>query len=152
MKQILLTTIAAIISLSALAQTNATLVKSGSNYILGDKFLTDKQVGNLYQQKCPEAYQIYKSAKACTAAGCTLVGLGGLELVGIAAYNRALDPKSLTVGASIGTIVTCTGLIVVLCAPLKYSKAVDVYNEKTGTQFTLEPYIGSSEVGLAIKW
>jgi len=152
MKKTLLAIIAAIISLSALAQTNATLVKTGSNYVLGDQFLTEKQVGKLYEQKCPEAYSIYKSAKACITAGCTVVGIGGAEIIGIAAAGGGLSSKGSAVGYSIGTIITCTGLIVVLCAPLKYSKAVDVYNERTGSQFTIAPFVGTSEVGLAIKW
>lgn len=146
-----------LIALSVNAQfvntdSTATLVKRGNVYVLGDKYLTQKQVGTLYQQQCPEAYTKFRSARACTIAGATVVAMGGLEIVGVSAFYRALNSKKRAVAYSVGSIVTGIGLIVMLCAPLKYSKAVDIYNDKNIKVLSLSPYVSPSEVGIALNW
>lgn len=145
------------ITLAASAQSfvrnpNASLVKTGGTYILGDQFLTEKQVGQLYEAQCPEAFAKYKSAKACIIAGSTVVALGGVELVAVGACRKIISHKKQPLAYSVGSIVTGTGLIVMLCAPLKYNKAVDVFNSRNQRTMTLVPSVGADGVGLALQW
>ncbi len=137
---------------SFLHDTTSTLVRLSSHYMLGDQYLTIKQVGQLYETQCPEAFAKYKSAKACTVAGATVFAIGGLEIVGVSAFYRALNSRTRPIAYSIGSIVAGTGLIVMLCAPLKYMKAVDIYNERKTYELTLVPSAGVDGIGLAIRW
>lgn len=137
---------------SFLNDTTSTLVKMGGIYMLGSTALTSKQVGQLYQAQCPAAYAKYKSARACTAAGATVFAIGGLELVAIGACNRIISTKKLPLAYSFGSIISGTGLIVMLCAPLKYNKAVDVYNDRHNYQLTIAPSVGTDGVGIALRW
>lgn len=137
---------------SFLHDTTSTLVRLSGHYVLGDTYLTIKQVGQLYENQCPDAFAKYKSAKACTAAGATVFALGGLEIVGVTAFSGALNSRTRPVAYSIGSIVASTGLIVMLCAPLKYMKAVDIYNERKTYKFTFVPSAGADGIGLAIRW
>lgn len=133
-----------------LNDTTSSIVKVGSTYMLGTSPLTTKQVGMLYQAQCPEAYKRYRSARACTAAGITVMSIGALELAAVGALLPST--RELPTYYAIGSVISGTGLIVLLCAPLKYSKAMDIYNARHNYRLTLSPSISSDGVGLALQW
>ena len=158
MRKFILLFFAIALAASSMAQnaflndTTSSIVKVGSTYMLGTTPLTTKQVGMLYQAQCPEAYKRYRSAHACTIAGATVFALGGLEIAGISIGRKALNSRTRSAAYSIGSAVCGTGLIVMLCAPLKYSKAVDIYNARHNYQLTLSPSVSADGVGLALQW
>lgn len=158
MRKFILVFFAIALAASSMAQnaflndTTSSIVKVGSTYMLGTTPLTTKQVGMLYQAQCPEAYKRYQSARACTIAGATVFALGAAEIAGVGACWKMISQKKLPLAYSVGSIVTGTGLIVMLCAPLKYNKAVDIYNARHNYQLTISPSLSSDGVGLALQW
>lgn len=158
MRKFILVFFAIALAASSMAQnaflndTTSSIVKVGSTYMLGTTPLTTKQVGMLYQAQCPEAYKRYKSARACTAAGITVMSIGAVELAAVGALWRTIPTRELPTYYAIGSVISGTGLIVLLCAPLKYAKAVDIYNARHNYQLTLTPSISSDGVGLALQW
>lgn len=136
------------------------ITKSGGNYYLGDKRLTDEQYCDFIRTNCRDAWDSYNSGNKLWKAGWSLFGVGlGLDVLGtgllcggVAGYRYN---SGLVVSGSVflgigGGLVTASVPCIIVGGIRKYNSH-DVYNKSCASgQMAVTFGIQASQNGLGL--
>lgn len=112
------------------------IFRDGREYMHNNTYISAKQVGIILKNNDAVAYTHWKKADNLALSGAVIAGVGlGSILGGLGTIPLGV-PVCLGLTAT-GLVLTGVGTTLILCAPIHYEKALDIYNEKYDRYTTL---------------
>lgn len=129
------------------------IYRDNGHYLCDETYISSKEVERILQREDSIAYAQWQKGKSLVVGGSVFVIMGaGLATGGIVAMVTGTPDAG--VGLACGALVSAgVGLGMVLCAPAKYNKAIDLYNsrfDKAAVQ--LRWSIAPNQLGLALAF
>lgn len=124
------------------------IFRDGNEYMHNNTYISAKQVGIILKNKDGDAYAQWKKANNLALSGCIIAGIGiGSVLGGLCTITSSIE-ASLGLAAA-GVVLSGVGVTLMLCAPIHYEKALNIYNEKYDKYTTLS--FSASPQSLALR-